>query len=424
MYVVIGTKEYTEISKLKFEPETDVTGGTIPINELWVSVKTDDTVDLGERISLYDDADTLWAKYWVTYAEREDRYNVRVHGQSALTRIESVTMDPEMYSSASAATVLADILEPLGSGEYSIDSSFSTATVSGYAPKQSARVRLQWVCFCIGAYLKNFFNDKLQILPISDTSEKVIPLDRTYWKPKITYKDHVTAVKATYYEFTAGTPSRVDDYVEVDGTYYIQTSTEVTLTNDEAPEGARENVLEIGDVTLINEDNVDDVLSFVAKYLFKRTEAELSAVNNADYMPGERLYFFGDADQMYEGYVHSCSFSFGLQAKATMRMLPTEARESATLKITYMWGTKQVGEREFTFPVGYSYEVENPYIDITLGIHRYVFRPASDTVTGTMVSGGVAQTVSMYVALDLHEGVLEVISVDDVNMGSESVVIS
>ena len=62
MYVTIGTETYTSLSGLKFEPETDVTGSTVPVNELEADVKTDDEIVVGSRVSLYDDLENLWAK--------------------------------------------------------------------------------------------------------------------------------------------------------------------------------------------------------------------------------------------------------------------------------------------------------------------------------------------------------------------------
>jgi hypothetical protein len=413
MYVKIDDTKYTEISKLQFEPETDVTGSTVPINEMWVSIKTDDYVNLSSRVSLYDDLDHLWCKYWVTYAEREDAYNVRVHGVSALARLDSVTMAPKMYDNQSVSSVLWEILGPL-SGEYSMDSSFNSQRISGYCPKQSARVRLQWVCMVIGAYLKNYFNTTLEILPVSDDTEAVIPMADTYWKPKVTYKDHVTAITATYYEYTEGTPSRTDDYVEVNGVTYIQTETQVTLTNDDVPVGATENVLELDGVTLINQSNVSTVLSFIAKYKFKRTEVDLECINNGNYLPGQRVYAYADEDTMVQGYVGSCSFDFGLQAKASMHLTPVEVKESTMLTIRYMWGTKQVGMRVFRFPLGYSYEVENPYLEASFAGHRYVFWPENETATGTMVDGGVEDVQQVQLALDAYNGDLTMYAVDGI----------
>jgi hypothetical protein len=430
MYVKIDNTAYTVISNLQFEPETDVTGSKVPVNELWVSVKTDDEIALGSRVSLYDDADTLWAKYWVTYAEREDKYNIRVHGESALIRIDSVTLDPVMYESDSVGTVLSEVLSPLN-GEYVLDSELASKTLSGYAPKQTARVRLQWICLVIGAYLKNSFNDRLEILPIDDESQLIIPLADTYWKPKVTYNDHVTAIKATYYEYVQGVPSRTDDYVTIGDrskgeteVYYIQTKTEVTLTNNQVPSGARENVITLDNITLLNEDNVSEVMSFMAKYRFMRTELQLDAIDNGTYMPGQRVYAFMDEDTMVEGYIESCSFSFGLQAKASMHFTAVEVRESAALSIAFTWEGRQVGYRVFRFPVGYDFEVENPYIDVCSNGHRYVFRPLDKTVSGTMPAEGIIVTQPVEIALDMFEGKLHVVSVDKYGMVDKTIAIS
>lgn len=349
MYVVIDGTTYTEISNLDFEPESDVTGSSVPINELWVSIKTNDSIALSKRVNLYDDLDNLWASYWIVYAEREDAYTVRVHGQSDLSRLEGITLDPIMYNNTSVTSALSTVLSAL-SDAYTIDQSFANQTLTGFCPKQSARVRLQWICMVLGAYLKNYFNEHLEILPIDDVSEIVIPVNKTYWKPTVTYKDYVTAVRVTYYSYTQGLPSRTDEYVEANDVTYIQNSTEVTLTNNDLPEGVTENVVTLEDVTLVNSENVSEVLSFIAKYKFQRTELDLEAIDNGEYMPAQRVYAFADEDTMYEGYINSCSFTFGLQAKASIHMTPTEVRESALLTILYKWGDKQVAVRLYRFP--------------------------------------------------------------------------
>lgn len=423
MYVKVDSAKYTEISRLSFAPETDVTGSAVPINELTVSIRTTDQIAMGSRVSLYDDLDRLWAKYWVVYAEREDTHTVQVRGQSALSLLDRKQLDPVMWDGTSIATALADILAPLG-GEWTLDQSFSGRTLSGYCPKQNARVRLQWVCMAIGAYLKNFFNDRLEILPIDDEAEGIIPADRTYWKPSVTYRDHVTAITATYYTYTEETPHTTDTWVEVGGRYYVQTETVVTLTNDSAPAAAPENVVELDAVTIINEDNVDEVLSHLAKYYFRRIELDLEAVDNGEWVPGERVTAFSDEESMVTGYIGSCDFTFGVQAKARIHMTPVEVRDSANLTITYMWDQKQIGVRTYRFPVGYAYEITNPYLTLVLARHWYVFRPTSATISGTIQDGDNSRTQPEQVALDLYEGDLMIHSVDAVALSDGIAVIA
>ena len=428
MYVVIAegstsvTYGASEIASLQFRPEADVTASRVPTNELWVNVHTQGAIALGSRIALYDDLDNLWCKYWVTYAEHEDPYTVRVHGESTMAKLDTVTLEPVMYSGTSVATALADVLSVLG-GAYTLDSAFSSETLSGYCPKQSARVRLQWICMVIGAYCKDYFNDQLVIAEMDDSDVTLIPMADTYWRPKVTYRDHVTAVRATYYEYTQATPSRTDDYVEVNGVTYVQTGTEVTLTNQDAPSGALENVVELDNVTIVNLNNVSTVLSFLAKYHFMRTEVDLSCIDNGDYYPGMRVLFSTSEDELQVGYINECSFTFGLQAKADLHLMPTEVRPSSLLTIRYMFGPVLVDVRPYRLPIGYGYEIGNPYLERPFNGHKYVFRPSVATVTGTMAATDTEIEVPVEVALDYKDEVLHVVSVDLVVQSDDTAVI-
>ena len=424
MYVKVGSTKYTAISRLSFAPETDVTGSAVPVNEFVVNVRTYDHIEMGSRVSLYDDLDRLWAKYWVVYAENVDKHTVQVRGQSALSILDHIQLDPAIYDQVPVSTAISGLLQtPLG-GEYTLDPSFSNKVIDGYCPKQSARVRLQWICLSIGAYLKNFFNDRLEILPLDEQADAIIPIDRTYWKPSITYKDYVTAIKATYYEYSEETPHTTDKWVEVAGRYYVENATEITLTNDSVPQAAPENVVVLDGMTLINADNVDEILTHLAKYYFKRVELDLDAVNNGEFLPGQRVTAFADEDTMATGFVNSCSFKFGVQAKARIHMTPVEIRDSAMLVITYMWGNKQIGLRSFRFPIGYAYQITNPYITLTFNRHWYVFRPTQPTISGTMQVGENRVTQPEEVALDLHAGDLMIHSVDAVALSDGIAVIA
>ena len=430
MYVKIDETKYTEISKLQFEPETDITGNTIPVNDMWVSIRTSGYIELGSRVSLYDDLDKLWCKYWVTYAEHEDERTVRVHGVSAVSRLDTVTLDAKMYENQSVSSVLWEILGSL-SGEYEMDESFNSERIDGYCPKQSARVRLQWVCMSIGAYVRHYFGDSIQILPIDETTETVIPLSDTYWKPKVTYNDYVTAVRTKYYQYYQRLPSNTEEYVTIGDkskgeteTHYVQESTQVTLTNPDVPPAAHENVVDMEGMTLTNSRNVDEIVSFMSKYRFNRTEMDLEAVNNGDYIPGMRVYAYMDEDTMVQGYIESCSFSFGLQAKASMHLTPVEVIDSAVLEITYEFGEYTVGVRKFRLPVGYGFSIQNPYVDMTFNRHRYILRPVNATCDGTMVQEGIKVTESMERALELFDGYLTTESVDKLTQTDGDVVIS
>lgn len=418
MYVTIGEDTYTKITGLSFAPETDLTGGTLPINELQVDIFTTDDISIGEYVELYDDLENLWAKYWIAYAEHIDAQTVRVRAQSALALLERQKMDAIMLDNDSVTDVLQDIFTALGGNAWAMDSSFNNETLTGFCPEQTARERLQWVCFVLGAYVRTFFTDKIEILPIDDT-ETLVPIDRTFWKPSVTYRDYVTAITAKVYSFATGTPTTTDKWVkDGQGVVYIQTESTVTLTNNAAPAAAPENVITVDNATLLNANNVSGVLSHLAQYYFKRAELDMDIIDNADVEPGDRIIAYADEDTLLTGFVQSATFSFGVQARAKLRLLGVDTKAGAKLVILYLWEETQIGKAEFTFPVGYSYAIQNPYIDSSMNGHRYIFRPERAQCTGTVAQGGSTVEEPCHVALDLYEGVLHVISVDGVTVDS------
>lgn len=379
MQIIYGEETYTRIKNLDFAPETDVFGTSLPINEFTVDIITTDSFALGADVQLVDDMGTLWAQYSITYAEQQDAQTVRIRARSRVAKLEQKKLPAVMYESAGVPAVVQSIIG--SSAAYTLDAAFSEATVTGFCPEQSARERLVWVCFVIGAYVKSFFSQGLEILPLEE-SETLVPMDKTYWRPSVTYKDHVTAVQVTAYSFAAGTPASTDKWVQTgDGTTYIVTEQRYTLSNPEAPAGADENVVTVDGVMLVNAQNVDEVLSHQSKHYFKRTSVELDAVNNAEYMPGQRLTAHADEEMLVTGYAMSAAFTFGLQAKSRIVLEGCETKDGARLIIKYLYNKVQIGKRTYTLPVGYVYSIQNPYIDWTMSGHRYIFRPQNEAAT-------------------------------------------
>ena len=420
MYVKIGTTEYAKLRDLSFAPETDLTGDTIPINEFRVDILTDDTITIGVYAELYDDLDNLWARYWISYAERVDAGRLRIIAKSLIALLDQRVMAADMYESESVTNVLQDVFEGMDSADWTMSEDFDEVTLTGYVPEQTARERLQWVCFVMGAYVRTYFTDRVWILPI-DTTATIVPQNMTLIdvRPVTSFKDWVTAISAKVYSYAQGTPGATDQWVEVGGAYYIQTEQTVTLTNNEAPAAAPANVITIEDMTLLNSSNVSAVLSYLATYYFKRTEVELDVVNNAAYMPGDKLSVYANRSTMYTGFLSKCTFAFGVQARARLRVSPVDLTPSAKLILSYTWDGILIAQRTYTFPVGYSYSISNPYIDTVINGHRYVFRPEAANATGTIEAGTNTNTQACAVALDLYQGVLHIISVDEVTVETD-----
>ena len=422
MKIVIDGVTYTEIKNLNFAPETDVISTEAVINNFSADIMTDDDIDVGVNAYLYDDLNNLWAKYWLIEAVRKNKQTLSIQAQSILMILDRKTMDVAMYSNASASSIISSIFSGL-SGEYTLDSSFASKTISGYCPKQSARERLQWVCFCMGAYLKTFFSDKILILPV-DTSITSVPMDKTFWKPSVTYGDYVTAVQATAYTYTRGTPQNTDKWVQVGQDYYIQTSQDVILSNPNVPVTANENIVSVSNVTIINSDNVSDILSLLSAYYFKRSEVDAEIINNGDYVPGDKVSVPIDDENIISGFIKNASFTFGLQAKSKIKLIQTDKVESGQLFLVYKYGEAIIGTNHYYFPIGYNYVIQNPYIDITEGgtnYRRTVYLPLAPYASGTITESEVTDEESFDKALIFYynEGILYVLSVDEVTSVTE-----
>lgn len=415
MYVKIDETEYTEITGLEFNPSADLTGSTVPINDLWVSIRTDDEVPVGSRVSLYDDNDRIWAKYWVTYSEIENGGFKRVHGQSALFKLAQAPLEPIMYEDVTVGDALEDVLATIGD-EYEIDEDIASETLNGYCPKQTARVRLQWICMAVGAYIREFFDDHMSIVPYGNVLDTTVGKQDVFWKPTVNYTDYVTAVVGTYYSYQEGVPTRQDRYVEVGGKTYIQSESSVTLTNPDVPEIALDNVVEISNVTLLNSSNIDAVLSRLALYNFKRMSVDMDIVDNGEVEPAQAILTYSDEDQIVAGFVKSASFRFGMRARASIELMGCEVRDGAWLTVNYVWNDMTIGMKRFYFPVGIPYETDNPYLDIIFEDgHRFVLRPVNDKTSGIMQSGGNTVSEPMTVALEYLDGALYTISADELN---------
>lgn len=417
--------KYTRITGLSFAPSADLAGASIPIDEFQVDIHTDDEIEIGGYAQLYDDRDNLWASYWIIYAEHIDAYTLRLRAQSDIAILDRVTLPATYYSNTPVTTVLDDtIVRNSGATgivvtmDYTLDSAFDSHTVTGFCPEQTARERLLWICFVIGAYVKTCFNSEIEILPI-DSTEALIPMSDTYWKPTVTFNDWVTAVKAKAYAFTPGTPETTDTYVtDANGTHYIVTESEVTLQNPDAPAAAPENIVTIEGVYLVNNGNVSDILSHLSQWYFKRMQVELSVIDNAAYIPGDKVVACIDDANMVSGFINSADFAFGLQAKAKLHLTAADNRESGALTIVYKYEYRQLDARRYVLPVGYNYEILNPFFDVTVNRLRYVYRPLNEAATGTIVAGE-NEAVEMYeLALEWEQTdngfELEIISVDDI----------
>ena len=412
MYLTIDTTDYTELMNLSFAPQIDMTVDSLPINEFSVDIKTDDDIEVGQYAELYDDLDNLWAKYWLVYAEHTSEHVVSVRARSELDMLEHVELEEVMYNGDLLSDVLDDtMVRQAGSGivaviDYDLDSSLSAVTVTGYCPAQTARERLQWLLFTSGAYVQTFFNDRPTIKPLDETIT-LIPLEKIYWRPAVTYDDYVTSIKVTAYTFSQAAQA-TDDSSYVFPPPWVATEQVYTLNNTDAPSGIADNIVEIDGLYLVNTSNVSAILTRLARRYFKRASINADVIDNAEYIPGDKITIYTDAATLFDGFIEQAQFAFGVQAKATLKIVSLDTRPVGVLKITYVvdggdLDGMELSEEWHGLPVDYEYDISTRQIDRTVDGHRYILVPTVSEVDGTMGEQGANAQVECNVALDYYK---------------------
>jgi len=427
--IVIHEKNYDDLKNPSFAPEVDLYALSIPVNQFSVDIVTTDSFSVHNAVELYDDMDGLWASFRIKSADQIQPGVVRLVADTWIADLEHATMDAEMYEAEPAGDLIDACIEagfPNATHMYEIDSSFSSATVTGYCPEQTARERLTWVLFAIGGMVKQSFADVVQIVPIDDTAT-LIPYDKTFYRPAISNGEWVTEVKVTAFSFTEA--SSQAEWEADDSSYrfplpWVCEEQDFSLTNSDVPDGVPENVVEIGELYLINSGNVNAILNRMAAYYFNRAEVSLDCINNRQFLPGDKVTASMDEESLITGYITQASFQFGLQARSTLKLIGVEDITGAMLTINYVYSGGRIKQAKYFLPVGYAFSIENPFIDRTYQERRFIYAPQTENATGTMTAGGMTVTVEYDIALESYGGNLIVYSVDGVETGSGVGVIS
>lgn len=413
---------------MRFSPAVDITGNQLPINEFSADIITDDTITVGKYASLYDEKGMLWARYRVTSSNQYPLGIRTIRCQSDVYILERRTLSAMMYSDDDAYPIISSIFSRFNL-DVSISDNIRGLTISGYVPEQTARERLQWICFAIGAYVRTFFAPVTVIDIIDEGNVNYLQEDRVFLRPQLSYSDYVTSIRAIAYEYNEGTPETTDKWVQVGDRYYIQHTREVTLNNPNVPANTPENVIDITKLTLINDNNVSDILSKLAEEYFNQDSnlppQKLTAeiINtSADVQPADRVGILNGIGDIVTGYVKSMQFTFGKAAKAKITMTQNVLTDALKLYIRYVYDNNELTREVYYFPPDTAYEVQSRYIDITNRTRR-IYLPLRATVEGIITDSDKTESVDTDIALELADNILSVYSVDSANLQSEVVVI-
>lgn len=419
MKITINNIEYTVISDLRFAPEADLLNNSLPIPEYECKIYTNNTISYGQWAILEDDLGNLYARYWLKFAEiigRDDDRQTkiwRIVATSPLIILDRIRMPSVMYNTT-ADICIGHILDRLGDygqdGEIIeddwIDDDIKDVQIVGFAPEQNARERLLWILTAAGGYCLSAFWTTIHInkIPLGENdAETIIPIEQTFWRPTISYRDYVTKVSVTGYTFTQGTPVSTDEYV-TDGIHYWIVSKQVlTITNTSLPSGVPENEVVVDGVTLLSPTRASSLATLLTNYYFNRVEIDADVINNqGDYKPGDAVMVHTEEDVIYGGYIDRCDFSFGVQSRSKLHLIGTYGVDVAVLTMIYKWNTIQVAKRKFFLPKDSPYSITTEYLDWSFNGHRYIFRPTTSVITGTL-SADTTQNVSVEVALEWYQ---------------------
>ena len=420
MKIVIGSATYTAVKVLRFDPEADVTGMRLAVNEFTAEIMTTDSVDAGAFATLTDDDDYVWARYWIVEASHPSGQVLRLRAQSPLLLLDRVRLEPVMYSSADAQTAMAAVFDTVNQAYgtdvgYAIDGAFENDTFTGYCPEQTARERLQWMCFVLGAWVSTAFRGWAEVLPVS-ASAGYVPESDTFWRPESAWGDYVTGVEVMAYSYTAGEPGTRDKWVEADSTVYIQTEQSFALGNSAVPVTAAANVVRVEGVTLINPGNAGTILARMASMHYARRSLQADVVYYGRVRPGE-LCAVSTGEEWVQGYVKKISLAFGKGIRARMELGQVADVASAVLTVRRMYGEELLAEEEYSLPIGIPYEIENPYQE-SYEVGKRVFRPLTETLEGTL-TGDTTATVYHELALNHLAGILSVYIVDQETLNGD-----
>ena len=415
MYITIPAvtpAPYRQLRSLSFAPEVDLTLSSLPVNEFRAEIVTEDVIPAGVEAILMDDMDQLWADYTITKAERIDRQSFRIVAQSDLTLMDRWTLPAEMFQNVEVSRFIQWLFRIPKSGylynvDIEVDAYFNGVTVTGFCPEQTARERLQWLCVTVGAVVRQCFASALQFIPAPDVDATayyakgtLIPISETFMKPSVTIRELMRSVAVTGYEnFTnvdptpqpeagmePGTePVQVIEWessVDEQGVTWWYNPVDLTFENEESPELPGRHV-SIDGVTLIGEAS-RQVIGWLSAAYFRQGEIRMDVINNAQYCPGQKVRVYAEEDTIYTGYIRSCDFRFGLQARATLVISSDlEQVPSGKLTISYRYGDLPLGRSEMVLPDGEPYDVENPTISWTEGGRYVEYTPTTPRATGT-----------------------------------------
>lgn len=183
--------------------DTDEVMLTADEEDFWVSVAYQSTgmnpqaLTSGTIMDCYSNDNLIGRYYFDSYKQTgKDKYTL--YGLSVIGVLANQKHYGGMYTNATVADVIADILQGF---PYTIDASVVNNTITGYLPIASKRDNLQQVLFAVGATISNNAQGVLQIYAMSNVVTSTLDKSKCFLDGNVQLSDPVTGVQLTEHNY-------------------------------------------------------------------------------------------------------------------------------------------------------------------------------------------------------------------------------
>jgi hypothetical protein len=238
-----------------------------------------------QPLNIYVD-DQIAAYHFVEKYSRTSKSIYHISCNDLIGILIDMPFEPTMYTSdTNAKQVVLDLL----SGKFQLewDPELDAATIQGYLNVKTVRDAIQHIALCIGGVCSTANRRGLAVMKLNPLVTVPIPLEKIYDQSRVDVESPITKLIVYSHTYTETTSQKAgDDVVKVGDVYYMHTSEEISVSNENISPTAKPNIKEIRDVTLINSTNAKDIANNIFQYLLKTNTHNLTFVFSPEYFLG------------------------------------------------------------------------------------------------------------------------------------------
>jgi len=361
------------ISDLKLTTGTMIGGEELPVGELSFTLTWQHGVSIAKpdywlwlKLQYKGDDILLYRCTEVKLLDHDaDIFVYNITAQSILTLLEDITVPPVMYiNSTSVTTALTNLFQmtdlPVN---YTADLTSSGRTIQGYLPEQSAKERLQWLCFFARLRVITVgtgYPIQIDLMPVDKIT--IYQRNRVYYHPKV-YNNSSYNINYRDYVYTGAQTtdiSATDEwaYDSISRGYYIVTYTDNIGT-------MYDRSVDFSNLTLTFDNDIKTDLA--SKYAERLTIEASVLMDGVDLVEGDYIAltcyqsYFQLWGTLREGNIGTITYTFGARAvKADIVMPFAVESDQVVLTVYYKYGNTILGSDMYAYIEGDTYEVTPP----------------------------------------------------------------